>query len=74
MSIDYAFMNDCQDKKKEEEKGMPIRIIKDHETKMRFARVVPKKGADAYAITRRNKDLEQLGYKIKILKAVEKTA
>ena len=62
ISIDYAFMNDDKDKKAEKDKGMPILVIKNHETKVKFPRVVPRKGQDAYAINRLNKDIEQFGY------------
>ena len=41
---------------------MPILAINDHETKVQFARVVPNKGTDPYAINRLNKDIEQFGY------------
>ena len=62
ISIDYAFMNDDKNKKDDDDKGMPILIIRDHETKIKFARVVPNTGMDPYAIHILNKDLEQLVY------------
>ena len=62
-------MNDDRDKKDESEKGMPILIIKDHETKVKFARVVPRTGTDPYAINRLKKDIEQFGYNQIIIKS-----
>ena len=61
ISIDYGFIDDSKDKN-EEEKGMPILVIKDSETGMRFARVVPKKGVDPYAVHVLTEDLKILGY------------
>ena len=43
VSIDYAFMNDDKDKRDDGDKGMPIIVLKDKETKISRARVVPKK-------------------------------
>ena len=48
VSVDYMFMSDKQDQ--EEEKGMPIMVIKDRKLKIIRARVVPNKGSNAYAI------------------------
>ena len=62
-------MNDDKDKKEEQEKGMPIIVIKDSESKMKLARVVPKKGVDPYAVDRIKKDIDQLGYKTIIFKS-----
>ena len=69
ISIDYAFMNDDKDKKEEQEKGMPIIVIKDSESKTQLARVVPKKGVDPYAVDRIKRDIDQFGYKTIILKS-----
>ena len=55
VSIDYMFMSDNQEQ--EEERGMPILVMKDRDTKMIKARVVPRKGGDSYAIQRLVKDL-----------------
>ena len=63
ISIDYAFMNDDKDKNEDQEKGMPIVLLIDKETKIRRARVVPKKGVEPYAVGRIRKGLEQLGHK-----------
>ena len=51
-------MNGCGDKKEDDEQGMPILVISDHATKMKFAKAVPKKGMDPYAITRLKKILD----------------
>ena len=48
VSIDYMFMSDSQ--KEGEEKGMPVLVAKDRKSKVIRARVVPQKGANAYAI------------------------
>ena len=56
-------MNDDKDKRDDKEKGMPIVVMKDKELKMKYARVVPKKGVDPYAVDRIKRDLEQLGHK-----------
>ena len=69
MNIDYAFMSDDKDKKDDGEKGMPIIVIKDDETTIKFARVVPKKGVDPYAVDIIKKDIDQMGYKQIILKS-----
>ena len=60
-------MNDDKDNNDDQHKGMPILIIKGHEAKIKLARVVPKKGADPYAINRLNQDIEQFGYNKVIL-------
>ena len=66
VSMEYMFLSDKQDKG--EEKGMPILVTKDHKTRMVFARVVPRKGADTYAIKRARQDLHLLGHKRMILR------
>ena len=63
ISIDYAFLNDKEDKTKtigddEDEKGMPILVIKDRKSKTIRARVVPEKGAHSYAIYKLRQELE----------------
>ena len=63
INIDYAFMNDDKDKHEDKDKGMPIIVIQDDETKLKLARVVPKKGIYPYAVDRSNKDIEQMRYK-----------
>ena len=61
ISIDYVYTASEQDR--EEEKGMPALVMKDHKTKTVMARAVPSKGLDAFAIGRMKKDIEQLGYR-----------
>ena len=68
VSIDYAFVDDSKDKR-DEEKGMPIIIMKDTETGMKFARVVPKKGVEPYAVSRVAADIKNLGYRKIIFKS-----
>ena len=63
INIDYAFMNDDRDKKDDQDKGMPIIVMKDDETTLNIARVVPKKGVDPYAADRIKKDIEQFGHR-----------
>ena len=58
----------------EEDKGMPILVLKDSRTKVALARVVPKKGRDQYAIERLQKDIANLGYKKLILKSDNEVA
>ena len=53
----------------EEEKGMPILVLKDSRTKVALSRVVPHKGRDQYAIERLQQDIANLGYKKLILKS-----
>ena len=55
VSIDYMFMNEKQDK--EEERGMPILVMKDRETKMIWAHVVAKKGRHGYATKRMSNNI-----------------
>ena len=61
IGIDCMYMHSDQDK--EEEKGMPLVVIKDARSKMVFARVVPQMGVEPYAVGSTVKALEQLGYK-----------
>ena len=68
ISLDYAYMSDDKNKK-EEEKGMPIIIMKDKATGMKYARVVQKKGSDPYAVHVVKKIIEGLGYSKIILKS-----
>ena len=51
------------EQEKEEEKGVPIIVIKDSKTKMTTAKVVPCKGRDAYAVESVRRALEQLGHR-----------
>ena len=73
IAIDYMFM--LTDKKEsigeggEEEKGMPTLVIKDSQSKMMFARVVPEKGVYPYAVVRLAADIRSLGYRKLIIKS-----
>ena len=60
ISVDYMFMADRQ--VKEEERGMPILVLKDRRSKLTWARVVPAKGVNAYAIKQTAKMITLLGY------------
>ena len=87
ISIDYMFMESREarlrrkeinksraESEEEEDKGMPILVLKDSRTKVALARVVPKKGRDQYAIERLQKDIANLGYKKLILKSDNEVA
>ena len=50
ISIDYMYVHPEQEGDEEKEKGMPILVARDSRTKMVFARVVPQKGLDDYAV------------------------
>ena len=50
VSIDYMFMQSKQER--DEEKGMPILVLKYDSTNMTWARVVPTKGSYPHAIER----------------------
>ena len=63
ISIDYAYAEEDKDKKSKEEKGMPIIVMKDTETGMKFARAVPRKGVDPYAVDKVASDIRRLGYR-----------
>ena len=78
VSMDYMFMTskhkgnkdevkdeDCAD---QDEKGLPILVISDHETGMTFASVVQKKGAHPYSVLRVCNDLALLAHPKLILK------
>ena len=65
--IDYMYMHSQQEK--EEEKGMPILVMKDERSKMVTARVVKAKGKDPWAIGRLKYDIELLGYKKIVLRS-----
>ena len=67
VSIDYAFMSNRQ--VKGEEKGMPILVMKDRESKQIKSRVVPAKGTNGFAIQVLNDFLNGLGYRKVILKS-----
>jgi hypothetical protein len=72
IALDYMFLQDNsgkEDKKEDEERGMPIVVIKDSRSKMTFARAIPEKGQNAYAIRRVSDDVASLGYKRVVLKS-----
>jgi hypothetical protein len=56
------------EQEKEEEKGMPIVVLKDEITKITTAKVVPSKRIDACAVDSMRKALEQLGHRWIILR------
>ncbi len=59
VSLDYAYMRSEQGK--EEEKGMPIIVVKESKTKRVIAQVVPSKGVQECAVEVARKLVEQLG-------------
>jgi hypothetical protein len=61
VAIDNMYMREKQEK--EEENGMPTLVVRDSETKMTWAHVVPAKGRDGYAIERLRRDVALLGHK-----------
>ena len=84
VSMDYCFMSDKRDANDDEEeegeeqekaKGMPILVMKDRKHKYVFASVVPRKGADPYAVRRVGQDLVAiLGYKRVVIKSDQEPA
>ena len=69
VSMDYCFMG------QDEEKCLPILVMKDHRSKMVFSHVVPKKGASiAYCVSQAVQNLESLGYPKLILKCDQEPA
>ena len=67
-------MNASRGREEDSAKGMPIQIMKDHESKMRYARAVPRKAVDTYTVDRLKKVIEQLGYKRIVLKSDQETS
>ena len=72
VAIDYMFMHESQDIR--EEKGMPILVARDlidggHGTGMIFARVVPNKGVQPYAVKNLAADIALLGHPEIVLKS-----
>ena len=67
ISLDYMYMRGEQERN--EEKGMPILVIKDGRTKFITAKVVPQKGVNDYAVASCKRAVEQMGYKRVILKS-----
>ena len=66
VSMDYGFMTEEGDG---EEEVMPMLVMHDRDTKMKFAHIVPNKGVHPYAVARVTKDLELLGHTELILKS-----
>ena len=65
VSLDYTFVHGSQEEN--EEKGMPILVIKDQAkegicTGMVFAYVVPQKGVQPYAVKKLAETVGQLGH------------
>ncbi len=58
------------EQEREEEKGMPIVVLKDDSTKMITAKVMPSKRVDAYAVDSLRKTLEQLGHRRIVLPTI----
>ena len=67
VGIDYMYAHSEQ--KKEEEKGLPIVVLKDERTKMITAKVVPSKRVGAYAVYSLRNAQEQLGRRRIILRS-----
>ena len=68
ISMDYMFLTG-RGEEDEDDSGMPTIVLRDSETRIIRARLVPAKGAHAYAIKRIAKDLRLLGYNRYILKS-----
>ena len=69
--LDYMFLTSGEEREEEDEEksGMPILVALDQESGMTFSSVVPKKGANAYAIVRLCNDLSLLGHAKLVLKS-----
>ena len=67
MSLGYTCMRSEQEK--EEEKGMPIIVVKDDKTKLVIAKVAPSKGMQEYAFEVVREFVGQLGYNKVIVKS-----
>ena len=73
IAVDYMYMHESQDAN--EEKGMPILVARDLNlggvgTGMVFARVVPSKGVQAYAVKSLAADVTSLGYNEFVFKTI----
>eukprot|EP00974_Lingulodinium_polyedra_P042121 4043421-Lingulodinium_polyedra.AAC.1 len=64
--MDYAFMQARGDEDAEMES--PILVVKDRKTKSVSAHLLPRKGADPYAVARVVQDIKNTGYEWIILK------
>ena len=58
--VDYMYMHSEQEK--EEEKGMPIIVLRDNKTRMVMAKAVSSKGVNSNAVETVKRFIEQLGY------------
>ena len=67
MSLDYMYPHSEQEM--EEEKEMPIIVVKDDKTKLVMAKVAPSKGGQEYAVELVRKFVEQLGRNKVIVKS-----
>ncbi len=67
VGVDYMYMHGEQEK--EEEKGMPIVVMKEDRTKVVLAKVVPSKGVDGYAVGEMRKAREKHGPKKRIMRS-----
>ena len=72
VSVDYMYMHESQER--HEEKGMPTLVARDVNqgsvgTGMLFARLVPTKGVNPYAVKSLAKDIAALGYTELVLKS-----
>ena len=69
VSMDYCYMG------QDEDKCLPIFVMKDHKSKMVFSHVVPKKGASvAYCVSQTVRNLELLGHPKMVLKCDQEPA
>ncbi len=62
-TVSLGYMYARGEQETEEEKGMPIAVVKDDKKKMVMAKVVPSKGAQEYTVEAVRKFVEQLGHK-----------
>jgi hypothetical protein len=67
IGIEHTHMHSEQER--EEEKGMPIAVMKDEKIKMITAKVVPSRGVDACAVESVRKAVEQVGHRRIVLKS-----
>ncbi len=72
VGLDYTYMDSEQEK--EEDKGLPIVVMKDEKTKMITAKVAPSKEVDAHSVDSVRKALEQLGHRRMISRSDNKPA
>ncbi len=70
--MDYTYTHNEQEK--DEERGMPIVVLKGEKAKAITAKVAPSKGEDAHAVESVRKAVEQLGRRRIILKSDKEPA